>query len=227
MNIAVLGTGQVGRALAGKFDELGHDVAIGTRDPEATLASTERDARGNPSFAEWHGQHEGVEVLALPDAGAFGEAIVNATSGLVSLEALRATAGDGDLAGKLIVDVANPLDFSTGFPPTLAVKDTDSLAEQLQRAFPDADVVKTLNTMNNAIMVNPGAIGGGDHTVFVSGDHAQAKQRVTELLEQIGWRDIVDLGDLSTARGTEMLVATWVRLVPALGTNAINFKIVR
>ncbi|MGZ6708812.1 MAG: NADPH-dependent F420 reductase, partial [Solirubrobacteraceae bacterium] len=205
MNIAVLGTGMVGRAVAGRASQLGNDVTIGTRDPQATLARTDSDAMGNPPFAAWHADHSAVGLATFADAAAAGELIVNATSGGNSLEVL-ALAGAGNLAGKVLIDIANPLDFSAGFPPTLSVKDTDSLAEQIQRAFPDARVVKTLNTLNAVLMAEPATLAGGHHSVFVSGDDAEAKATVTDLLRSFGWRDIVDLGDLSTARGTEMLL---------------------
>ena len=225
MKIAVIGTGTVGRALASRTAELGHDVAIGTRDPDATLARTEPDQMGNPPFAAWHAEHSGIALLPLAEAAASGELIVNATSGGGSLDALRA-AGEANLAGKVLIDIANPLDFSAGFPPTLSVKDTDSLGEQIQRAFPDAKVVKTLNTLNANLMVDPAALGE-DHSIFVSGDDAGAKATVTELLRSFGWNDVIDLGDIGTARGTEMLLPIWLRLMGALGTAQFNFKIVR
>ena len=226
MKIAVLGTGMVGRALAGRTASLGHDVAIGTRDPEATLARTDSDAMGNPPFSVWHADHDDVALLPFADAAAHGELVINATSGGRSLEVLQ-LAGAQSLAGKVLIDIANPLDFSAGFPPTLSVKDTDSLAEQIQRALPDTKVVKALNTLNAVLMVEPTALAGGDHSIFVSGDDQDAKAIVTELLRSFGWTDIIDLGDLSTARGTEMLLPIWLRLMNALGTPAFNFKIVR
>ncbi len=226
MKIAVLGTGTVGRTLAGRAASLGHDVAIGTRDPQATLARTDTDAMGNAPYSAWQADHADVALLPFADAAAHGELVVNASSGGASLEVLR-LAGAENLAGKVLVDVANPLDFSNGFPPSLSVKDTDSLAEQIQRAFPDAKVVKTLNTLNAALMVDPAELAGGDHTIFVSGDDAGAKATVTELLGSFGWKDIIDLGDLSTARGAEMLLPIWLRLMNTLGTPAFNFKIVR
>jgi hypothetical protein len=226
MKIAVLGTGMVGRALAGRTASLGHDVAIGTRDPEATRARTDSDAMGNPPFSAWHAEHADVALLPFADAAAHAELVINATSGGSSLEVLQ-LAGAQALAGKVLIDIANPLDFSAGFPPTLSVKDTDSLAEQIQRAFPEAHVVKALNTLNAILMVEPEALAGGDHSIFVSGDDADAKATVTELLRSFGWTDIIDLGDLSTARGTEMLLPIWLRLMNALGTPAFNFKIVR
>jgi predicted dinucleotide-binding enzyme len=225
MKIAVLGTGMVGQALAGRLHELGHDVIVGTRDPEATLGRTEPDSMGNPPFSAWHEQHSAVRLATFADAAASGELIVNATSGFGALPALE-LAGAGNLAGKVVIDISNPLDFSNGFPPTLFVKDTDSLGEQIQRAFPEARVVKTLNTLNANLMVNPKELGA-ESTIFVSGDDSDAKATVTELLASFGHADVIDLGDITTARGTEMLLPVWVRLMGALGTPFFNFKIVR
>jgi predicted dinucleotide-binding enzyme len=151
---------------------------------------------------------------------------VLATSGTVSIPALAA-AGADNLAGKVVVDISNPLDHSNGFPPTLLVKDTDSLGEQIQAAFPQAKVVKTLNTMTAALMVDPGLLAGGDHSVFVSGNDADAKKTVTELLASFGHTDIIDLGDITTARGSEMVLPLWLRLMGALGNHMFNFKVVR
>jgi predicted dinucleotide-binding enzyme len=226
MKIAVLGTGSVGRRLAGKLSELGHEVVVGTRDPQATLARTEPDAMGNPPFPVWQADHPAVRLAPFADAAAEGELIVNATGGAGALDALT-RAGEANLAGKVLLDISNPLDFSRGFPPSLFVKDTDSLAEQIQRAFPAARVVKSLNTMTAAVMVDPGSVGGGDHTTFVSGDDAEAKQIVVELLGSMGHTDVIDLGDLSSARAAEMLLPVWLRLMGALGTPFIQFKIVR
>jgi predicted dinucleotide-binding enzyme len=226
MNIAVLGTGTVGRTLAGKLSELGHEVVIGTRDPDATLARTEPDAMGNPPYPVWQADHPAVRLESFAEAAASGELVVNATGGGGSLDALQ-QAGEANLAGKVLLDISNPLDFSQGFPPSLFVKDTDSLAEQIQRAFPDARVVKSLNTMTAALMVDPARAGGGDHSTFVSGDDPSAKQTVVHLLTSLGHNDVIDVGDLSTARGTEMLLPIWVRLMGALGTPYFNFKIVR
>ena len=177
MKIAVLGTGMVGRAMAGALAGLGHDVVIGTRDPKATLARTEPDMMGAPPFAQWHAANTGVGVAAFADAAAGAELIVNATNGGGSLAALSA-AGSGNLAGKVIMDIANPLDFSQGMPPSLNPVNTDSLGEQIQRAFPEAHVVKTLNTMTASVMVDPAQVAGGDHSVFLSGNDAAAKETV-------------------------------------------------
>ena len=225
MNIAVLGTGMVGQALAGRLDELGHSVVVGTRDPQATLARTEPDGMGNPPYATWHAAHAGVTLATFADAARDAELVVLATNGGASLEVLG-LAGAENLAGKPLLDISNPLDFSQGFPPSLFVKDTDSLGEQIQRAFPDALVVKSLNTLTAALMVDPRSLGESS-TVFVSGDDAAAKATVAGLLESFGHDDVIDLGDLSTARGTEMLLPVWLRLMGTLGTGTFNFKIVR
>jgi predicted dinucleotide-binding enzyme len=223
MRISVLGTGPVGQAVAGRLAELGHEVVVGTRDPEATMSRTDDD--GVATYAAWLAENPGVELRTFADAAAGGEVVVNASGGDVALGVLE-QAGDDNLAGKVLVDLSNPLDHSQGFPPGLFVKDTDSLAEQVQRAHPRARVVKTLNTMNNEVMVRPASLGASS-TVFVSGDDADAKAVVTGLLEQIGHDDVLDLGALETARGAEMFLPLWIRMRLALGTNAFNIKVVR
>lgn len=225
MRITVLGTGMVGRAVAGRLAELGHDVVVGTRDPDATLARTEPDAMGNPPFATWHAEQPDVALKPFADAAADAEIVVNALSGAASLDVLSQVGAEA-LSGRVLVDIANPLDNSTT-PPTLTVKDTDSLGEQIQRAFPDARVVKALNTMNAYLMADPTQLAEGDFSTFVSGNDAAAKSTVTELLRAIGHRDVIDLGDITTARGTEMILPIWLRLWGSLGTPMFNFKIVR
>src|SRR5512132_4325341 len=163
----------VGQALADRLSGLGHDVTIGTRDPQATLARTDPDGMGNPPFSTWAGDHADVRLATLADAAASAQLVVNATNGAGALPALE-QAGADNLAGKVLIDISNPLDFSNGFPPSLFVKDTASLGEQIQRAFPQARVVKTLNTMTAALMVHPDLLGE-DSSVFVSGDDAEAK----------------------------------------------------
>lgn len=217
MLISVLGTGPVGQAVAGRLDELGHTVTIGTRDPATTLAREE--------YAAWAAGHPGVRLGSFADAASSADLVVNASGGGVTLDVL-ARAGADNLAGKVLVDLSNPLDFSQGFPPTLLVKDTDSLGEQVQRAFPDARVVKTLNTLNADLMVHPESLGEPS-TVFVSGDDADAKEVVTGLLAALGHSDVIDLGDITTARGAEMWLPLWVRLMGALGTASFNLRIVR
>ena len=225
MKIAVLGTGMVGQAIAARLSGQGHDVTIGTRDPQATLARTGPDGMGNPPFSAWAEDHAQVNLATLSEAAAGAELVVNATNGSGAMPALE-QAGAENLAGKVLVDISNPLDFSKGFPPTLFVKDSDSLGEQIQRAFPETRVVKTLNTLNANLMVNPKELGA-ESSVFVSGNDEAAKATVTELLHSFGHTDVIDLGDITTARGTEMLLPVWLRLMGALGTAAFNFKIVR
>jgi 8-hydroxy-5-deazaflavin:NADPH oxidoreductase len=226
MRIAVLGTGMVGRALSARLAELGHEVAVGTRDVTVTMARTEPDRIGNPPFRSWAEAHPDVAVAPFAEAAAASEIVVNATNGQGSIPALSA-AGEDNLAGKVLLDLANPLDFSTGMPPTLFVKDTDSLGEQIQRAFPAAKVVKTLNTMNAYLMADPKQLAGGDFSVFLSGDDPDAKATVTELLRSFGHTDVIDLGDITTARGPEMMLPIWLRLWNAVGTPMFTFKIVR
>jgi 8-hydroxy-5-deazaflavin:NADPH oxidoreductase len=213
MRIAIIGTGIVGRTVALGLQRVGHDVLVGTRDPDET---SRRE--------EWAGVD--IPLRPLGTVAADADLVLNATSGLASLAALGEV-GPDHLAGKVIVDVANPLDFSQGFPPTLAVKDTDSLAEQIQRAFPETRVVKSLNTVTASVMVNPGSVGDGDTTVFAAGDDAEARQQVVGLLRELGWKDVVELDGLHNARGLEMWLPLWVRLMGALGTAEFNIKLVR
>lgn len=226
MIYAVLGTGSVGRTVAAKLADLGHPTVIGTRDPSATLASEQTDSNGGPPFRVWAEAHPSIALATFAEAAADAEVVVNATHGAASLAALEA-AGEENLAGKVLIDIANPLDFSRGMPPSLLVSDVDSLGEQIQRRFPRARVVKALNTMSAPLMVDPGQLGGGDHTAFVSGDDADAKAQVMDLLTSFGHRDVIDLGDIATARGTEMYLPLWLRLWGAIGTPIFNVKVVR
>jgi predicted dinucleotide-binding enzyme len=227
MRIAVLGTGAVGQAVSGRLAELGHEVAVGTRNPDATLARAELTDPGNPPFKVWKETHPEIGLGPAPDAAAEAELIVNASNGAGSIAMLE-RAGEANLAGKVLIDIANPLDFSQGMPPSLFVANTDSLGEQIQRRFPGTRVVKALNTMNCEVMVDPGKVPG-EHDVFVCGEDANAKQRVTELLESFGWPAgrIVDLGGIDCARGMEMYVAFWLRLWGTLGTGYFNIAVVR
>jgi predicted dinucleotide-binding enzyme len=202
VRIGVLGTGVVGRTLAGKLRDLGHEVLIGSRSA-------------------------GEDAVPFADAATHGEIVLNCTAGTASLEALEA-AGAENLAGKILLDVANPLDFSQGMPPTLSVCNDDSLSEQIQRAFPEARVVKSLNTVNANVMVEPGAVPG-EHDMFMSGNDETAKAQVAELLQSLGWPAdrIVDLGDITAARGQEMYLPLWLRLMGAVGQPAFNILVAR
>lgn len=215
MQISVLGTGMVGRALAGRLAELGHQVVVGTRDPAATSAKAE--------YAAWAGEHRTVGLATFADATADAAVVVNATSGQVSLDVLGQA---GDLSGKVLLDVSNGLDFSAGFPPLITAPQDDSIAEQIQRAFPDARVVKSLNTMTADLMVHPEQLPDPG-SVFVSGNDADAKATVTALLGELGHTDVIDLGDITTARGAEWLMPAWLRLMGVIGTPLFNWKVVR
>lgn len=222
MRITVLGTGPVGRQLANDLAERGHSITIGTRDQAASRA---RDIGDGISVGEWLDAHPEIALSALSGAAADAELIVNATQGAGSLDALRAL-GSGALDGRVVLDVANPLDFSAGFPPTLSVKDTDSLAETLQRALPAVRFVKGLSTLSAPLMLHPEALSEPT-TLFVAGDDADAKALVVGLLEECGWTDIIDLGPLSSARGMEMWLPLWLRIMGALGGPMFNLRIVR
>jgi predicted dinucleotide-binding enzyme len=227
MNIGVLGTGGVGQTIAAKLADGGHAVMIGTRDVAATLARTQPDGAGDPPFSAWLQAHPTIRLGTFAEAGAHGDVLFHATAGYAALDSLKAI-GEAHLSGKILIDITNPLDFSKGMPPSLFISNTDSLAEQMQGMFPGLKVVKSLNTMTAALMVNPQALAGGDHHVFVSGNDAGAKAAVSGYLKDwFGWQHIIDLGDITTARGTEMLLPVWVRLWGALQTPMFNFKIVQ
>jgi predicted dinucleotide-binding enzyme len=211
MHIAVLGTGMVGRTIAPRLAELGHVVRLGTRDPGTTRARE-----------EWS-ELPGVELLTFAEATTGADLVVHAGNGASALDLL---AQAGDLTGVVLLDISNPLDFSAGFPPTLSVKDTDSLGEQVQRAFPDARVVKSLNTLTAELMAHPDRLPEPT-SVFVSGDDAAAKHLVTGLLTELGHRDVIDLGGIETSRGVEMWLPLWLRLMGSLGTAEFNLKVVR
>lgn len=227
MRIGILGTGVVGQTLGAKLAEIGHEVMVGTRDVGQTLARTDPDPYGSPPFSVWHQAHPTVRLGTFAEAARLGALIINATNGLGALEALRLS-GAPNLGGKILIDVSNPLDFSQGMPPTLALCNTDSMGEQIQRAFPAAKVVKALNTVTASLMVNPALVGHGDHSLFLCGDDGDAKAQVRAwLAEWFGWREVIDLGDISAARGTEMYLPIWLRLWGALGTGMFNVKVVR
>ena len=228
MNIGIFGTGGVARAITAKLVSLGHTVMLGTRNVEETKSRTQGDAMGNPSFSEWLQKNGSVKVGTFADAAAFGELLMNATSGGGSLPALAA-AGENNLHGKILIDISNPLDFSKGFPPSLTVSNTDSLGEQIQRAHPSLKVVKAFNTLSNPLMVNPQLVNGGDHTLPICGNDADAKQKVTALLNTFGWKseNILDLGDITNARGMEAFLLLWARMFGAFKTPMFQFKIVK
>jgi 8-hydroxy-5-deazaflavin:NADPH oxidoreductase len=215
MKFGVFGTGMVGTTIAGKLVSLGHEVKLGSR-----TASNEKGA----AWVEKTGARASQGTFA--DAAAHGDIIFNCTLGDATFEVLNA-AGASALEGKILVDVSNPLDFSQGMPPTLSVFGRDSLGEQIQRAFPRTRVVKALNTIAAPVMVDPARVPG-EHATFVSGNDAEAKQQVTEILRGgFGWKQVIDLGDITTARGTEAYLMLWLRMWGALGTPEFNIAVIK
>ncbi len=216
MRIGVLGTGMVGRTIGSKLVALGHEVRMGSR------------SAGNESAVEWAAEAgKSASEGSFGDAAGFGELLFNCTAGGGSLDALAA-AGEANLKGKVLVDVANPLDFSAGMPPTLSICNDDSLGERIQATFPELRVVKALNTMNCSVMVEPDRVPG-DHVVFVCGENADAKAQVGRLLDSFGWPEdrIVDLGGIGAARGTEMFLPLWLSLYGKLGSGDFNIAVER
>ena len=217
MKMAVLGTGVVGNTIGSRLVELGHTVMMGSR-----TASNEKAL----AFVSKHGK-EKASAGTFADAAAFGDIIFNCTKGMETLNILR-SAGEKNMAGKILIDLTNALDFSKGMPPTLSVCNTSSLGEEIQKAFPAAKVVKTLNTMWCGLMVNPALINNADHQAFICSNHADAKLQVTEILKSFGWpeKSILDLGDITASRGTEMILPLWLRISGIRKNGAFNFKIV-
>ena len=215
LQVGVLGTGLVGKTIGSKLIQLGYRVKMGSR----TI--------NNEKAVDWvKNSGDNASQGTFSDAASFGELLFNCTEGIHSIEALQ-QAGVENLKGKILIDIANALDFSKGMPPSLTICNTDSLGEKIQRTFPDTKVVKTLNTMNCEIMVNP-ALVPGEHDVFVSGNDNNAKQQVIDLLKNgFGWKSPIDLGDITTARGTEMILPIWVHLYGLFQTARFNFKIQR
>jgi len=214
--IAVLGTGIVGDTIGSKLIESGHTVAMGSR------------MQNNDKALAFVAKHNGKAISGtFSDAAAYGQIIFNCTKGNGSIEALI-MAGENNLKDKIIVDISNPLDFSNGMPPTLLYSNTNSLGEEIQKTFPSSKVVKTLNTMWCGLMVHPGLLNEGDHNVFISGNDESAKDEVKGILKSFGWlsKNIIDLGDITSARATEMYLAMWVRILGVINTGTFNIKIV-
>ncbi|HEX5218014.1 MAG TPA: NAD(P)-binding domain-containing protein [Verrucomicrobiae bacterium] len=212
MKIGVLGTGMVGAAIATKLVQLGHHVTMGSRTPN------------NPAAAKWANEN-GINASqgTFADAALYSELVFLCTKGEATLEVVR-TAGADSFNDKIVIDVSNPLDFSRGMPPSLLMCNTESLGEHVQKALPYAKVVKALNIVNADVMVDPSK--GGNPTMLLSGNDANAKKTVTALLRDFGWTDIVDLGDIKTARGTEMLLPAWLSLWNVIGHPHFGFRVV-
>ena len=228
MKIGIIGSSTVAQTLATKLLEVGHSVTISSRD---TSQAKDRGAMGVVASADdWAAEQRGkgyeAAAAGFADTAASSELIINATAGTGSLAALQA-AGPGNLGGKILIDVSNPLDFSHGMPPTLSVCNTDSMGEQIQAAFPETRVVKTLNTVTAALMVDPGRLAE-ETDIFVAGNDAAAKEWVAQqfLREWLGWARVIDLGDITAARGTEMYLPLWLRLWGSTGTGILNVRLV-
>lgn len=219
MKIAVLGTGGVGKAFATRLTELGHEVSLGTREVAASKTKLSEFFEKNPN----------VKLHTFADSAAFGNIVINVTKGENTLEAVK-SAGHKNLAGKVLIDISNPLDFSNGMPPSLFPQwsNTNSLGEEIQKMMPETKVVKTLNTMWNGLMLNPNLIANGNHINYICGNDAGAKKTVTNLLHEFGWKDenLLDLGDISAARATEATLPIWLRVYGAKKSGAFNFNIV-
>jgi predicted dinucleotide-binding enzyme len=218
MKYAVLGTGTVGITLANKLLSQGHAVTLGSR------------SRDNAKAVAWKNDNaaagDRARIGTFADAAAFGEVVINCTLGAATIEAL-ALAGESNLAGKVVIDTSNPLDFSKGMPPSLFTNSEDSLGERVQRTFASAKIVKALNTMAAPLMVDPQQLAGGEHDVFLCGNDAEAKQSVTTLLRSFGWKHVVDLGDITASRATEHYLPLWLRLWGATGTHLFSVHVVR
>jgi hypothetical protein len=225
MKIGILGTGDVGKTLSAALVRRGHDVMVGTRDVRRKME--EKADEGSVSFHDWLSKNKKVRLGIFAEAAAHGELLMNAVAGHASLEVL-AKVRPADLKGKVLIDIANALGPWGEGTIELFVANTDSLAERIQRAHPGLRVVKALNTVTAHIMVNPAGLAGADHDVFVAGNDPDSRERVTRFLrDEFGWKTVIDLGDLTAARGLEMLIMVWLKLWSAFGTADFNYKIVR
>ena len=223
MKIGIIGSGVVAQTLGAKLIELGHDVVLGTRDP----AKLDEKKNMAGTLREWLAKvNKKGRVATFQEAAAHGDLLFNVTNGGASIEALKLAAAD-KVGTKVLIDTSNELDFSKGMPPGALASQSNCLGERIQAAFPNLKVVKSLNTIGAPVMVAPQALAGGEHTVFVSGNDTPAKAATAELLKSFGWKDVLDLGDISSARGPEMYMAMWLRLWGATGTGMLNVKVVR
>jgi len=214
MKIGILGTGMVGETLGTKFAQMGHQVKMGSR------------TANNENAAKWAAKNgTAASAGTFAQAAEFGEMVFLCLKGDVQMDVIRSV-GERPFGSKPVVDVSNPLDFSHGMPPSLSICNTNSLGEEVQKALPAAKVIKTLNIVNCEIMIEPNK-AGQQPTMFICGNDSAAKVSVTLLLKDLGWADIIDLGDITKARATEMLLPIWLSLMQTLGHVHFGFKIVR
>ena len=200
--VGVIGSGVVGRVLAAGFAARGHEVTIGTRDPQE-----------NDDLQAWAAQQAGVAIGSFAGTAESGDLLVLATLGAAVEEAI-AKAGPPHFSGKVVIDATNPLDFSGG-GPALTVGHTDSGGEIVQRAIPGAHVVKAFNTVGNALMVDP-KLQSGRPTMFIAGNDDAAKATVASALDDFGW-DALDVGAIERSRELESLCLLWVAVGQACG----------
>ena len=202
--VGVLGTGEVGRRLAAGFQSRGHDVMIGSRDPD------------KPELKEWlNGEGKGVKAGTFAQAAAHGELLVLAVLGDAA-ESVITEVGPDEFSGKVVIDTTNPLDFSGGFPPKLSICGEDSLGERVQRALPEARVVKAFNTIGNPYFVNP-SFSQGAPTMLIAGNDEAAKAAGADVLADFGWSDVVDIGGIEGSRELEAICIAWVKIGGARG----------
>jgi len=210
--VGVLGTGEVGRRLAAGFCSRGHEVMIGSRDPD------------KPELREWlSGPGAGIEAGLFADAARHGEVLVMAVLGNAAADAI-AEAGPANFGGKVVIDAMNPLDFSAGFPPKLSITGEDSLGERVQRELPDARVVKAFNTIGNQYFVDPG-FSEGQPTMLIAGDDEAAKRTVGDVLADFGWPAAVDIGGIEGSRELEAICIAWVKIGGSRGAWDHGFKL--
>lgn len=215
MKVGIFGTGVVGRTLAAKFVSDGDsrrdafaEVMIGTRNVEETLAKSQADALGNPSFKEWQKNNPKVKLGTFADTAKFGEMIILATFGDAAKNAID-LAGKENFAAKIVIDTTNPLDVSKGVPPGFTAAPGNSLGEQIQKHIPQAKVVKTFNTMSVHIVVSPKR-EEGDPVLLLAGNDESAKKYVGAIAKKWGWKDLVDFGDISESYWLETFAMIWI-----------------
>jgi 8-hydroxy-5-deazaflavin:NADPH oxidoreductase len=228
MKIAILGTGSVGQTFAEKFISLGHQVMLGTRNVADTMSR--KASNGSLLFAEWQSKNHTVQLGTFAQSAALGDIVVNALNGGATITALN-SCKSSDFDNKIIIDISNPLDFSKGFPPLLieGLNNSNSLGEEIQKTLPNAKVVKTLNTMWSGFMVNPTMLNDGNHINYICGNDTESKAKVIAILKDFGWKNecILDLGDITNARGTESTLLLWTRIFAATQSGAFNMSIVK